>query len=373
MAVMTFYLIYSAIASPFNSFKAQLNDYILQSKPLVAFALSYALVPRFTPKEKSIIKITCIVISILCTVALLTGLTKLLLQHVYYQGLACATCALIYLFLSYNPKQENKFKKSDIIWVISMLTMGLACTRAKYYGFFVLFLYLLFVYRPGTVNLKNTRNLLISLGTLALVILVAWEKITYYFIPDTTSGFDADKLETFARPVLYSGSLLVFADYPIFGSGLASYATFSSSSQVQYSSLYHEYGISIVYGLSPDFDDFICDTFYPELAQFGLVGVFFFLTFCWWIWRKNRLLLRVYDQKLFIIPIFALSILAIDGTSACSILQIYGQILMMIMGICAGLVKHIPKTEAKALLKQNITEFYNKNKKIKTTQYGKEF
>ena len=373
MAVMSFYLIYSAFASPFNSFKAQLNDYILQSKPLVAFALSYALVPRFTPKEKYIIKITCIIISILCTLILLAGLTEQLLQHVYYQGLACVTCALTYLFLSYNPNLEKKFKKSDIVWVISMMTMGLACTRAKYYGFFVLSLYLLFVYRPGTVNLKNTRNLIITLGTLALVILVAWEKITYYFIPDTTSGFDADKLETFARPVLYSGSLLVFADYPILGSGLASYATFSSSTGVQYSSLYHDYGISIVYGLSPEYDAFICDTFYPELAQFGLVGVFFFLTFCWWIWRKNRLILRVYDPQFFIIPIFALSILAIDGTSSCSILQIYGQILMMIMGICAGLVKHIPKAEAKALLNQNITTFYNKNDKIKTTQYGKEF
>ncbi len=372
MGVMLFYLLYSMATSKYNSHFAQLYDFILQSKPLIAFSLSYALTPKFTKKEKFVIKIACVSVAVLCTLIVLADLTDSLLQHVYYQGLACACCGLTYLFMSYNPAIEKRFKKSDIMWTIAILAMGLACTRAKYYGFFVFFLYMLYLYRPGSVNLKKPRNVIITVGALSLVILVAWEKIVYYFIPDT-SVIDVDILETYARPVLYSGALLVLLDYPLLGSGLASFATFSSSTNIQYSSLYHDYGFSIVYGLSPEYDAFICDTFFPELAQFGLVGVLLFSTFCWWIWRKNRLLLRVYDPKLFLIAVCALGLLAIDATSSCAILQSAGQIMMMIMGICAGLVKHIPKTEAKALLKQNITQFYNKNKKIKTTQYGKKF
>ena len=126
----------------------------------------------------------------------------------------------------------------------------------------------------------------------------------------------------------------------------------------------------MVWGLSPEKDTFIADTFYPELAQFGLLGVFFFLTFCWWIWRKFRIALRAESRLLFAVGVMCFALLAIDGVAGCSILQIGGELLMACMGIIAGTTKTIPKTEAKALLARPINELYE-NKKLK--EYGYEF
>lgn len=56
LGVMLFYLAYSLAASPYNIPKAQINDFILQCKPLVAFSLSYAIAPKFTAGEKYFLK-----------------------------------------------------------------------------------------------------------------------------------------------------------------------------------------------------------------------------------------------------------------------------------------------------------------------------
>ena len=128
---------------------------------------------------------------------------------------------------------------------------------------------MLFVYRPGTVNFKSVRNVVVATLAFVLVVLVAWKKIEYYFITGNSDTFDPDVMETYARPVLFGGMVLVLADHLLLGSGLATYATYSSGPDVSYSDLYYDYGINLLWGLSPTYGDFIADTFYPELAQFG--------------------------------------------------------------------------------------------------------
>lgn len=373
LGVMLFYLAYSLAASPYNIPKAQINDFILQCKPLVAFSLSYAIAPKFTAGEKYFLKKLCIVLAIISVITIATGTYKILLAHIYYQGLLCFGCAVVYLLMSYDRRYERHISPNDLFWGIAILLMGLACSRSKYYGTCVLSLYLIFLYKPGTINLKSLKNIATAIVITGAVLMVAWQKINYYFISGSlsaTGNFDPDMLEQVARPMLFAGSLLIFADHLILGSGLASFATFSSSTAINYSSLYHEYGISMVWGLSPEKDTFIADTFYPELAQFGLLGVFFFLTFCWWIWRKFRIALRAESRLLFAVGVMCFALLAIDGVAGCSILQIGGELLMACMGIIAGTTKTIPKTEAKALLARPITELYE-NKKLK--EYGYEF
>lgn len=68
---------------------------------------------------------------------------------------------------------------------------------------------------------------------------------------------------------MYLHGFTILFDYFPFGSGLASFASFPSAEN--YSSLYYEYGLNNIGGLSPDMPDFICDAFYPTLAQFGII------------------------------------------------------------------------------------------------------
>lgn len=368
LGVMTFYLIYSLLASPYNIPKAIVNDFIMQCKPLVAFAVSYAIAPSFTGKERKVLKVLCVVLSVLAFLSAAFGVYRPVLFHIYYVGLVCVGCVMVYLLLSYDREKPRGYSQIDLFWAIVILLLGLVCTRSKYYGFAVLCLYMLFVYRPGTINLKSFRNMAVALLGFGAVFLVGWNKIEYYFITGNTGAYDPDVLQSYARPALFLGAVLVLTDHLFLGSGLASFATFSSSTNLNYSEIYHEYGLSTVWGLMPEFDDFIADTFFPELAQFGLVGIFCFGFFCWWIWRKFRLVMRVEGYPLFAIGAICIAFLAIDGVAGCAVLQASGELLMAVMGIVAGTVRGIPKEVARKLLSQPIQNFYE-NKKTERYEY----
>ena len=102
---------------------------------------------------------------------------------------------------------------------------------------------------------------------------MAWEKFQFYFI----TGSSDDMTESFARPALYQGAFVILKDYFLFGPGLGSYANFASAEY--YSPLYYEYGLNQVFGLEEGEGSFIADTFFPQLAQFGIVGVILFFMF----------------------------------------------------------------------------------------------
>lgn len=371
LGVMALYLAYSLVASPYNIPKAQINDFIAQCKPLIAFSVSYAIAPQFTANEKWVLKKVCIFLAFMAFFVIAADIYDVTIFHIYYGGLTCVGCAMVYLLMSYDNDNPRAYTRSDLIWTCVILLLGLICTRSKYYGFVVLAFYMLFVYRPGTVNFKSVRNVVVATLAFVLVVLVAWKKIEYYFITGNSDTFDPDVMETYARPVLFGGMVLVLADHLLLGSGLATYATYSSGPDVSYSDLYYDYGINLLWGLSPTYGDFIADTFYPELAQFGLLGIFFFGYFCWWIWRKYRIVMRSHHYQLFGIGVMSFAFLAIDGTAGCAVLQASGSLLMAVMGIVAAQAKAVTKEEAKALLARPVTEFYdNKKEKI---EYGYKF
>lgn len=339
LAVMAFYAWYSIYFLDYNTPRAIVNDFVIQMKPLIAFSVTYAIAPQFTGKEKRILKYLCIVSSVFSFILMVTNTYRTLLFHVYYQGLLCAGCGIVYLLMAYDKEQPKGWSRKDLLWAVFIFMMGLACTRAKYYGFFVLAMFMLIVYKPGMMNLRNLRNLGILLLVAGAVLVVSWNKIEYYFVTGSSDTFDPEVAASFARPVLYATSVLIFADHLLLGSGLASFATFSSSTAINYSQLYYKYGIDAVWGLSPTYDTFIADTFYPELAQFGFIGVVLFCMCCWWIWQKLRLLLHGNMSSLFVVGVLALGFLAIDATSSCSVLQVPGELLMAILGMLVAMAK----------------------------------
>jgi len=142
-------------------------------------------------------------------------------------------------------------------------------------------------------------------------------------------GVDKDMI---ARYVLYSYMPLILNDYIPFGSGLATYAT--NSSAVSYSDIYVKYGIDGVWGLSKNYPDFVSDTFYPALAQFGYAGIALFLIFWCYIIKQ---ILRVYKTSKnvdnMIVAILIVGFVTIENTTASTFIAQGGFFVMMMLGL----------------------------------------
>ena len=161
---------------------------------------------------------------------------------------------------------------------------------------------------------------------------MTWNKISYYFITGSSGTFNPSEVQSYARPVLYATAGLIIADYTLLGSGLASFASFASSAN--YSGLYYEYGIDKVYGLSEAMPDFICDAYYPSLAQFGLIGIILFIVFWRIVYKK---LFNLYKQDIarlrycFITGTLALFGVLIENTTGTVFSQSYGMVMVSII------------------------------------------
>jgi hypothetical protein len=98
---------------------------------------------------------------------------------------------------------------------------------------------------------------------------------------DTTGGggvLPTEAEEAPARIALYIGSAEIARDHFPFGAGLGRYGSWIS--REQYSSLYHEYGLDMIHGLSRANPQFITDTFWPQvLGETGIVGAVAYVLF----------------------------------------------------------------------------------------------
>ena len=114
----------------------------------------------------------------------------------------------------------------------------------------------------------------------------------------TVNGID----EGAARTYMYLTSIKVFEDYFPFGPGFGTFGTDSAAKY--YSPLNYHYDLNNIWGLNPDDDiagtSFYSDTFYPLLAQFGVVGLVLFFLFLKRRWVEGRNLGNDNMYKLFI-------------------------------------------------------------------------
>lgn len=358
IGIFTLFLIYTLFWCNFNIFKAVLMDYIIQMKPFVPFVLTYSIAPSFTMEEKSVIKKIAIAVVLVVFATFISGEVSLILGFVTYIGLISFICFIIYMLCSIDEK--GKLAKKDIYIAIGILLVGLCSTRAKYFGEFVVAIYFLFLYRPGLFKHIRIKHIIVFTLALAMMFAVSWNKIEYYFIAGSGDTFDVEVVESYARPVLYGTMWLILMDFPFLGSGLASFATISSSPEVHYSGLYYEYGINNVWGLSEGMPLFICDAFYPGLAQFGFVGIALFVMFWMWIYRKLRVVLHKEGKYMFSLGFMIVIYFAIESVAGTAFVQGVGVIGMMLLGMILSKYKGISHTEAKEIYQGEYKDVNNK-------------
>src|SRR5699024_8630698 len=117
-----------------------------------------------------------------------------------------------------------------------------------------------------------------------------------------------------ARFALYATSFKIFGDYMPFGCGLGTFATHAS--RVDYSPIYGEYGIDYIWGLSKSYSAFISDTYYPSLAEFGVVGLVLFVLFWFYIIKKAfSFFMKTNDTRLIIMSLLIIGFLAIENVA----------------------------------------------------------
>ena len=167
---------------------------------------------------------------------------------------------------------------------------------------------------------------------MAVVLYMTWFKFEAYYVVGFREG-----AERMARPESYKVAFgQILWDYFPFGSGMGSFG--SAAAADFYSPLYYKYKMSNIWGLSPDNPMFLCDSFYPALAQIGVVGIFFFVVF----WKRRlKEMNRIVDMRYYKVAWITFFCLAIEQTADSSFLSGKGMGYCMLLALCLNVDRNL--------------------------------
>lgn len=319
IGLMIFYLAYSffiKITTP----RGILLDFMQQLRPYAVFYLTWMMAPDFSPKQKKRIKWVMLLSFFGYLIAFKF---KPSLVTPYGSGESAALgqialcCAMIYYLFSKQTKRNRNI-------AILIMLLGLISGKSKYFGECVVFIALV-IFVKSKINFTSVSTLLKVAALGSVVIFFTWTKFNAYYV----EGFQ-EEAEAMARPATYeTGIKIMFKDYIPFGSGLGSFGTTAAAKE--YSPLYYKYHLNTIWGLTPENPMFLADAFYPTLAEFGIVGLFFFLWF--WkrrLWEANKIHNLIYYRM----ALMCILALALESTADSSYLSGKGMGFFMILALC---------------------------------------
>lgn len=318
-----FYVVYSCVLG-ITSIEAILLDYQQEIKPYVTFYCAYMLGATFTSRQCLQIRLHCLLIFVVALFNLPAYGQKFMGGHPATLATASTTLFLYYFYFS-----NRSSKKQWCAWL--MFTPGWISGRSKFFATYIASAVLWRAKKKIDLHKKST--LLVIAGTVLLIGFVIWEKFSLYILSSITGGTET------ARASLYITAFFLLKDFFPFGCGLGTYA--NHASRVYYSPLYEEYGLSKVFGLSPEMPDFIADTYYPVLAQFGVVGIVFFYLF----WRRRYLgIKKIPDLNEYKVGLVILLVAGIESFADTTLLSNRGVGYCLLLGILLGKYASTPHT-----------------------------
>lgn len=260
--VFLFFLFYSLFYGT-NVKEAVWTDFLLQFKPYVVFYSVCLLNFRLDSYYKKKLNKWCLRLGLLMIPFGFMTQYGVITSDAGGPRFTSMVSIIGLLYLYSSPCTKKDILITFAIWTIAFIPM-----KSKFFGFYALALFLF--YGIGEKRIKlNLKYLCFGIVALVLVYFAAYEKFSFYFL----EGSQSDTM--FARPALFYGALEILKDYFPFGSGFGSYASFASAEY--FSNLYWKMDVTRFSELSEGY--FLCDTFFPSLAQFGIVGIFFFVLF----------------------------------------------------------------------------------------------
>ena len=314
LGILSFYLLYSLLFGQ-NVYKAAILDFLLFLKPFISFFIPLLIPFRITNEIRNVMRKFCFLCGVFCVLQLPY------IDSIYPNTAAYYSCC-IFGAISYLLFSE--FLRKDWFLFLMFLTPGLAALRAKFFTEYIFVVYVSFFMQSKVkINIKWT--IIFCLIT-CLSIYISWEKFSLYFIDGVKNKVP--------RSMFYALIPQVLIDYFPFGSG---FGTFNTEGAARfYSPLYAKYHVNHIWGMRMidhhSTSNFLLDTFYPALAQFGILGYVFYIKL--WIRRwKESFLLKWNAYKLFIIIFF---IMIIENLAGNSFTGSMGVPYMMALGIILG-------------------------------------
>lgn len=336
IALMIFYLLYSLVIKVTTP-RGVMLDFLQQLRPYAVFYLTWMLAPQFSPKQKKYIK-WIMLLSFFGYLFAFKFKPSLVTPYGGAESAALGQialcCAMVYYLFS---KQTTKNRNIAIL----IMLLGLASGKSKYFGECVCFIALV-MFVKSKINFTSVSTLLKLAALGAVVIFFTWTKFNAYYV----EGFQEDA-QAMARPATYeTGMQIMFHDYVPFGSGLGSFGTAAAAKE--YSPLYFKYHLNEIWGLDPTNPMFLADAFYPTLAEFGIVGLFFFLWF--WksrLWEANKIPNLIYYRM----ALMCILALALESTADSSYLSGKGMGYFMILALCLNSARkvNVPRIRRNAM------------------------
>lgn len=287
-------------------------DLMQEVRPYTIIFCTWILNPQFTKKQKKWMLATMIV----------TLFSWILYHPESFENKESefpvlgqlAICTGMSWYLLTEPTKRNRYI------ALALVLTGMIAPKFKFMGEVVCFIAFVF-FLKRRLNFRSPKTMIYCAIILAVVLTVTWTRFDAYYV----SGLSNDEL---ARPMTYKTSLKILYDYFPFGSGMGTFAC--NGAWKYYSPLYYKYKLNDIWGLDEG-GGFICDAYYPTLAQFGIVGVFFFL----WFWKRRMSAINIIvDMRYYRVAMITLCCLAIEQTADSSWLSGKGMGYCMLLALC---------------------------------------
>ena len=312
LGLIAFYVVYSLLFGA-NVKDAVWLDLMQEIRPYSIIFCTWILNPQFTRKQKKWMLITMVATLFSWIMYHPQALDSQVEAEFPVLGqLAICTGMSYYLF--------TKDTKMNRLIALGLVLTGILAPKFKFMGEVVCFIAFVF-FLKHRLNFKSPKTMIYCAVVVTIILMVTWTRFDAYYV----SGLDNEYL---ARPMTYKTSLKILWDYLPFGSGMGTFAC--NGAWRYYSPLYYKYDLNGIWGLNEG-GGFICDAYYPTLAQFGIVGVFFF---CWFWKRRLAAIDIIADMRYYRIAMITFCCLAIEQTADSSWLSGKGMGYCMLIALC---------------------------------------
>lgn len=312
LSVIAFYTLYSLMFGV-NVAGGVWLDLLQEIRPYSIIFCTWILNPRFTKKQKKWMLGTMVITLFSWIFYHLQTLDTQVEAEFPVLG-QLAICTGMAWYLLTEDTKRNRYI------ALALVLTGMFAPKFKFMGEVVCFIAFIFFVKKK-LNFQSTKTILFACILVIVVLTVTWTRFDAYYV----SGLSNDQL---ARPMTYKTSLVILGDYFPFGPGMGTFAC--NGAWKYYSPLYYEYNLNQVWGLGEG-GGFICDAYYPTLAQFGIVGVFFF---CWFWKRRLVAFNQIVDMRYYRVAMITFCCLAIEQTADSSWLSGKGMGFCMLLALC---------------------------------------
>lgn len=334
LGVIAFYVVYSLMFGR-NVSGAVWLDFIQEIRPYTIIYCTWILNPQFTKRQKHwMLGVMVLTLASWIVYHPETMDSKAEAEFPVLGQLAICTGMAWYLFT-----KETKLNR----WIaLGLVFTGLLAPKFKFVGEVVCFI-ALFFFMKKKLNMNSPKTIIYLTILMSIVLAFTWQRFDAYYVTGLSD-------EGLARPMTYKTSLRILSDYFPFGPGMGTFAC--NGAWKFYSPLYYEYNLNHIWGLDPG-GGFICDAYYPTLAQFGIVGVILFCIF----WKRRLTAMNnIVDLRYYRVALMTFFCLAIEQTADSSWLSGKGMGYCMFLALCLNANRDLRRRQIRNMQRMALME-----------------